>query len=98
MEIQIFKNKETGKIEGWASGTVYVSSKNCKTLFKDISDNDFNLLKKGKHEIEMDSKENFSLKEIPLTEKELEQKQLKEKVKNGTATLEEMRKLLADLL
>ena len=44
MIVQIFINKDTGKIQGWGTGSGYQTSQNCETKMVPMIDEDVRML------------------------------------------------------
>lgn len=86
----------------WASGFAATSSPNCDLLYIEISENDFEKATSGKYELTLNNKDEPVLTKrdyVEQLEDELaERVNLKTKLKNGTASDNDIKRALELLL
>src|SRR3990167_8636843 len=101
MIVQIFINKDTGKIQGWGTGSGYQTSQNCETRMVPMIDEDVRKVETGEYEIILENGE-FLVREKQIYKNirdALERKKiLKKKLDDGVVTSEDIQEILKLLL
>ena len=96
MKIQILKEKNSNKVRGWGDGQAYHSAEDCDTMFREITDDEHTMLSNGDYMIS-EIKENGDLVIEPVS-RIYPVNSIKKKIEEGTATIEDLKEAIKNLL